>query len=165
MSHSLWPHEVCQAPLSVVFSRQVYWSGVPFPSLGDLPNPGIEPMSLTSPALAGGFFTTAPPGREAHVSSVCIYSLQMWVLWPIIISPLNEYYTYSVLIRWGLFSKPVVRINSQRIKTDLDVQQSIKYQDKTFCPRQFQSSVLFVLGGCGCYQLAVAWLFHEILCL
>jgi len=41
------------------FSRQEYWSGLPFPPPGDLPNPGIEPTFLTSPALAGGFFTTS----------------------------------------------------------------------------------------------------------
>ena len=45
-----------QAPLSMEFSRQEYWSGLPFPPPGDLPNPGIKPVSLTSPALAGGFF-------------------------------------------------------------------------------------------------------------
>ena len=45
-----------QAPLSTQFSRQ-YWSKLPFPSPEDLPNPGIEPVSLASPALAGGFFT------------------------------------------------------------------------------------------------------------
>jgi len=45
------------------FSRQEYWSGLPFPLPGDLPNPRIVPMSLASPALAGGFFTTAPPGK------------------------------------------------------------------------------------------------------
>ena len=44
-----------QAPLSMDFSWQEYWSGLPFPSSGDLPNPGMEPAS---PALAGGFFTT-----------------------------------------------------------------------------------------------------------
>ena len=49
-----------QAPLSMGFSRQDYWSGLPFPSPGDLPDPGIEP---TSPALAGGFLTTVPPGK------------------------------------------------------------------------------------------------------
>ena len=48
-----------QAPLSTGFSRQEYWSGLLCPSPGDLPNPGIEPISLTSPALAGGFFTTS----------------------------------------------------------------------------------------------------------
>ena len=42
------------------FPRQEYWSGLPFPSLGDLLHPGIEPVS---PALAGGFFTTEPPGK------------------------------------------------------------------------------------------------------
>ena len=45
------------------FSRQEHWNGLLFPPPGDLPNPGIEPVSLTSSALAGGFFTTAPPGK------------------------------------------------------------------------------------------------------
>ena len=48
----------CQTPLSMGFSRQDYWSGLPFPSLGDVPDPGIESTSLTFPALAGRFFTT-----------------------------------------------------------------------------------------------------------
>ena len=52
-----------QAPLSMGFSRQEYWSGLPFPTLVDLPNPGIEPMSLVSPVLAGRIFTTEPPGN------------------------------------------------------------------------------------------------------
>ena len=47
---------VCQAPLSVEFSRQDYWSGLLFPPLGDLPYPGIKPESPVAPALAGGFF-------------------------------------------------------------------------------------------------------------
>ena len=47
-----------QAPLSVGFSRQ-YWSGLPFPPPGDLPDPGVEPLSLESPALTGVFFTTS----------------------------------------------------------------------------------------------------------
>ena len=50
-----------QASLSVEFFRQGYWSGLPFPTPGDLPDPGIEPKSLELPALAGGFFTTVPP--------------------------------------------------------------------------------------------------------
>ena len=49
-----------QAPLSIGFLRQEYWSVLPFPSPGDLSLPGIEPMS---PALACGFFTTEPPGK------------------------------------------------------------------------------------------------------
>ena len=58
-----------QAPLSMGFSKHEYWSGLPFPPPEDLPDPGIEPASLMSPALAGGFFTTSatwevsPPKR------------------------------------------------------------------------------------------------------
>ena len=49
-----------KSPLSVGFSRQEYWSRLPFPPPGDLPDPGVEPTSLTSHALADGFFTTSP---------------------------------------------------------------------------------------------------------
>ena len=52
----------CQAPLSMGFAGKVYWSGLPFPSPGDLPNPGIE---SGSPALAGGF-SAAEPIWEAY---------------------------------------------------------------------------------------------------
>ena len=55
---SLWT-VARQAPLSMGFSRQEYWSGLPFPSPGDRPNPGIEPTSLRSPVLAGRFFTAS----------------------------------------------------------------------------------------------------------
>ena len=55
-----------QAPLSMEFSRQEYWSGLPFPTPGD-PDPGIKPTSLASPALTDRFFITVP------VSTYCIY--------------------------------------------------------------------------------------------
>ena len=58
----------CQTSLPMEFSRQEYWSGLPFPIPGDLPDPGIEPTSLVSPELAGGFFTTDAP-REALLQS------------------------------------------------------------------------------------------------
>ena len=48
-----------QAPLSMEFSRQECWSGLPCPPLGDLPDPGIEPTSLMSPTLADEFFITS----------------------------------------------------------------------------------------------------------
>ena len=54
-----------QAPLSIEFSKQEYWSGLPFPSPGDLPDPGIERLSVVSPVLAGGFFTSWV-NREPH---------------------------------------------------------------------------------------------------
>ena len=52
-----------QAPLSMGFSRQEYWSELPFPTPEDVPNQGIKPSSLVSPSLAGGFFTTEPSGN------------------------------------------------------------------------------------------------------
>ena len=55
-----------QALLSMGFSRQEYWSGLPCPSPGEDPDPGIEPVSLLSPALASGFFTLVPLGKP-HV--------------------------------------------------------------------------------------------------
>ena len=59
---TLWDPMDCshQAPLSMGFPRQEYWSGLRFPPPRDLLNPGVEPPS---PALAGGFFTTEPPGN------------------------------------------------------------------------------------------------------
>ena len=54
---TLWA-AVCQTPLSIGFCRQEYWSGLSSPSPGGLPDPGIEPISFMSPALAGGFFIT-----------------------------------------------------------------------------------------------------------
>ena len=56
-----------QAPLSMGFSRQEHWSGLPFPSPGNLPHQETEPTSLLSSALAGGCFTIAPPGKPLHL--------------------------------------------------------------------------------------------------
>ena len=63
---TLWT-TACQAPLSMGFSRQEYWSRLPFFTPGDLPKSGIKPTSPAAspvcPALSGGFFTTEPPGK------------------------------------------------------------------------------------------------------
>ena len=64
----------CQAPLSMEFSRQVYWSELPFPTRGDLPDSGIKPKFLVSPALAVRIFTTSATW-EAHVC--CIFVVQL----------------------------------------------------------------------------------------
>ena len=75
---TLWT-VACQVPLSMGFAGQEYWSGLPFPPPGDLLNPGIKPESLTSPALAGGFFTTSAtweaPLKHKHIykRSLIIY--------------------------------------------------------------------------------------------
>ena len=65
-----------QAPVSMGFSKQEYWSGLPFPLLADLPHPGIEP-SLMSPTLAGRFFTTGATWMQFHMAT--------WA-WPILLT-------------------------------------------------------------------------------
>ena len=64
---TLWT-VACQALLSMDFSKQEYWSGLPFPTSGDLTHSGIELMSNVSSALVGGFFITAPPGKPSKIS-------------------------------------------------------------------------------------------------
>ena len=79
-----------QAPLSMELSRQEYWSGLPFPSPGDFSDPGIEVMSLASPALAGGFLTTEPPGKLTYT---CNSSLFVYM------------FLYIYMLPWWLSSK------------------------------------------------------------
>ena len=74
-----------QAPLFIGFSRQEYWSGLPIPSPGNLPDPGIKPESSVAPALAGGFFTTEPPGKPF---GMCVQSLMP-------LSPQVDVYRYA----------------------------------------------------------------------
>ena len=78
MSDSLRPMDH-QAPPSMGFSRQEYWSGLPFPSPGDLPDPGIKPRS---PALQADALTSAPPGKPLlkwYINNRTLNS-QLWVL-------------------------------------------------------------------------------------
>ena len=64
-----------QASLSMGFSRQEYWSGLPFPPPGDLPDPGMKPVCSALPTLTGKFFTTVPPGKPIYyLSSFKSYS-------------------------------------------------------------------------------------------
>ena len=68
----------CQAPLPMEFSKQEYCRWLPFPSSGDLPDPGIKLTSLASPVLAGRFFTTVPPGKPQEGILHNIKSSQKW---------------------------------------------------------------------------------------
>ena len=67
---TLWT-VACQAPLFMTSPRQEYWSGLPVPPPRDLPSPGIKPTSPEPPALAGGFFTTEPPGKPILYNCGC----------------------------------------------------------------------------------------------
>ena len=71
----------CQAPLSMKFSRQEYWSGLPFSSPGDLPNPGIEPRS---PALQADSLLSEPPGSHIIIVSY------LWIILPKLIYKLPK---------------------------------------------------------------------------
>ena len=70
-----------QAPLSMGFSRQEYWGGLPFPPPGDLPSPGIEPVSPAAPILSGRFSTTEPPGKPWN-SWVGVAITTLWLKKP-----------------------------------------------------------------------------------
>ena len=65
-----------QVPLPIGFPRQEYWSGLPVPTPGHLPNPGKDPVSIASPPLADGFFTTVPPGKPFNNNAS--YGLPRW---------------------------------------------------------------------------------------
>ena len=69
-----------QASLSLGFSWQEYWSRLPFPPPGDLPDPRIKPESPAAPAWAGGFFTTEPPGKAPAENIISSLILN----WPIV---------------------------------------------------------------------------------
>ena len=71
-----------QAPLSMEFSKQEYWSGLPFSPPGDLPDPRIEPEFLASPALAGRFFTTEAPGKPPRAPEASLTAGVLVLLFP-----------------------------------------------------------------------------------
>ena len=66
---------VYKVPLSMEFSRQEYWSGLPFPSPGDLPNPGIEPRS---PALRADALPSEPPGKPNKLKMLLNYNVKLY---------------------------------------------------------------------------------------
>ena len=67
------PMDCSRQAVSMGLSRQEHWSGLPFPTPGDLPDPGIEPASLISPALAGGFFTTSATWKPWRVFKYMLF--------------------------------------------------------------------------------------------
>ena len=88
-----------QAPLSMEFCRQEYWSGSPCPLPGDLPEPEIKPVSLMSPALAGGFFTTSTTWEAQNVKTIIINVMILTMT----INMLNTFFTLYHLFLVFLF--------------------------------------------------------------
>ena len=88
----------CQASLSMGSRSQAYWSGLPFPSPGDLLNPGIE---STSPELAGRFFTSEPPGKPSSISvlsRVCLFAIPWTVTYQV---PLSMGILQARILEWA----------------------------------------------------------------
>ena len=93
-----------QAPLSLGFSRQECWNGLPFPSPGDLPNPGIKPTSLMSPASAGIVFITSTTWEAQRYIGVCVYLFKLVFLFLQINTQKWDYWIiWSFLIFWEVF--------------------------------------------------------------
>ena len=110
MPDSLQPHglQPTNAPLSMKFPRQEYWSGLPFPSPGDLPNPGTEPKSH---ALAVRLFSTEPPGKPKSSDLQTLTSPSYTMAWTQLCATLWTH--YGLTSRIFLFWDPGCRSNSQ----------------------------------------------------
>ena len=102
----------CQAPLSLGFSQQELWSGSPFPSPGDLPDPGIEPESPASPALAGRLFITDLPGKPIKSHTHLINEVAKRLTnWPMSLREEGDkrhhpricHFVIGVVLTWGQF--------------------------------------------------------------
>ena len=123
-----------QVPLYMGFSQQDYWSRLPFPSPGDLPDPRIEPMFLASSALADGFFTTEPPGRpnrqhrfswEVELERQVIVNAETYMLQPpywVKASIDREAISTGrkgnlLVLTWNLGTKKYVSVMSQEFST------------------------------------------------
>ena len=89
-----------QAPLSMGFSRQEYWSGLSCPIPGDLPDPGIKPASLMSPTLADRFFTTSVTWE----APICVYMCCVWSqLCPTLCDPIDCSPDCKLFSPWRFF--------------------------------------------------------------
>ena len=90
-----------QVPLSVGFSGQEYWSGLPWPPPGDLPNPGIEPGSVASPTLAGRFFTTS---GTWEISEDILFNIYCWFINYKLTANSTRIYVWMMLSNICIFS-------------------------------------------------------------
>ena len=133
-----------QAPLAIGFSRQKYWSELPFPYPGNLPNLGIEPLSLMSPALAGGFFTTSTTwGAPDQITTSLIMSSFLQIIW----SKENfklEFY-YLALPRAEIFECGSNAASSQRPYV-----QCLQQPPSSFCILSF---IFPITGRCYLFQM------------
>ena len=110
-----------QAPLSMGFSRQEYWNGLPSSPPGDLPDPGIKPMSLTSPALVANSLPLEPPGESMYMHSLLI--LMGIEIFHLIEKTVESTLCFVFLSAWS--TKYWFRIRSQRQLGETHLRDSI----------------------------------------
>ena len=123
-----------QAPLSMGFSRQEYWSALPCHPPGDIPNPGIEPRS---PAFAGRFFTTEPSGKPYECQ--CMFDMKI-----------DFHFIFSV--QWKELIQPLFELNwesvvGMRSRSRISISLTSKYQLQKFsshCLLQVGKPYLFI---------------------
>ena len=112
MSDSAAPWTVAsQAPLPMEFSRQEYWRGVPLSTRGDRPDPKIQAASLASPALAGRFFTTAPPGKPRTPLAFRSKEFNPSLIFTVLFLVSTNWFFYKMRWRSQMSPKTVSRAN------------------------------------------------------
>ena len=106
MSDSLQPHglQTTRVLCPGGFSRQEYWSGLLCPPPGDLPNPGIEPRSLMSPALQADSLPSEPPGKPTRMFIVALFMVAKWFM-----CPADEQTKPSIPIGWNIQLKRAIK--------------------------------------------------------
>ena len=140
---TLWTG-ACQAPLSMGLSKQEYWNGLPCPPPGDLSDPGINPVSLMSLALADGFFTTRTtweshgpqgPGKGGFFVCLCMGSHKIMPLWAVHNRPIRSLHSVAEFIYAKTWHTEAVESGST-IKTNCIASlwiKNIKLSDTHLC--------------------------------
>ena len=105
-----WTRPLWRSIGSIGFSRQEYWSGLPFPIPGDLPGPGIKIVSPAPPALASRFFTTVPPGKTSTIYRFLIMPGTMQMLMQIVVYVANSSFVFHKFLKYffNIFDLPFV---------------------------------------------------------
>ena len=127
----------CQAPQSVEFSRQEYWSGLPFPSPGDLPNPGIEPESLslqadTLPSLQADALRSEPPGKPKSDGNVTQADTYMYPFSPKLPTPPGCHITLSRVL--CTIHRTLLVIHVKYSSVNFHFQNDPMWDTLLFCP-------------------------------
>ena len=139
------PPDVCQCS-----SRQEYWSGLPFPAPGDLPDPGITPASLCISCIGSRFFTTEPPGKISHIyhTSCSLFLSTFRNTWTFIKSSMLQSIAISIFgIFWPLGNSGILTHSHPRPVIEWLIHDEIKYLFYRKAFRAMQNNLRFKQGS------------------